>query len=446
MRTNGGTHFRCGVLAAALAASVIASLATAAGKNERYALQAGAAKIDITPSDLTNLNPFGGGSFTAVHDPIFARALVLSDGVETVAYVSLDVPEVGNMTPLRQRLEREIGIKSSNIMIAATHDHSAPRIGKVSPGALAQDGGPESLRYSDWVFDRVIAVVKSAKAASQPAMFGLGKGAVDINVNRDQYTPGKGWGLGFDLDGPSDKRVWVLKFETPSGQPIAVLFDYAVHSNVTFGIKEISGDLAGAAERYVEQNGVPGTVALFAMGAAGDQAPRVFHGGQRGDIPRDRDLAYQANDAQGVMLGAEVARVSNSISHPTSKVRVGAAQREAVCPTKQGVGQMATMTNVQSPTVTLRLSLLMLNEVAIAGVSGEVVTNIYRRIERESPLANTILTTIVNDRVGYLADDAAYDRPIFEVNGSPAARGCAENAIVDGLTGMIRDQALMPVN
>jgi neutral ceramidase len=42
---------------------------------------------------------------------------------------------------------------------------------------------------------------------------------------------------------------------------------------------------------------------------------------------------------------------------------------------------------------------------------------------------------------GYLADDAAYDRPIFEVNGSPAARGCPETAIVEGLVGMIREES-----
>ena len=46
--------------------------------------------------------------------------------------------------------------------------------------------------------------------------------------------------------------------------------------------------------------------------------------------------------------------------------------------------------------------------------------------------------TITNDRIGYIPDDAAYDRPIFEVNGSPMARGCAENAIIGGLTDMIR--------
>jgi hypothetical protein len=83
----------------------------------------------------------------------------------------------------------------------------------------------------------------------------------------------------------------------------------------------------------------------------------------------------------------------------------------------------------------------MLNQVAITGVSGEIVTNIYRHLQKETPLADTILATIVNDRVGYLPDDAAYDRPIFEVNGSPAARGCAEGAIVDGLVEMIKSQS-----
>ena len=67
-------------LQATLAASSLMLATANAG-----ALRAGVAKIDITPHDLTNLNPFGGGSFTAVHDPIFARALVVSDGSATAA-------------------------------------------------------------------------------------------------------------------------------------------------------------------------------------------------------------------------------------------------------------------------------------------------------------------------------------------------------------------------
>jgi hypothetical protein len=73
------------------------------------------------------------------------------------------------------------------------------------------------------------------------------------------------------------------------------------------------------------------------------------------------------------------------------------------------------------------------NDIALADVSGEVVTNIYWHLKKASLLANTILISIVNDRIGYVPDNATYDRPIFAVNGSPMARGCVENGIVSGI-------------
>jgi neutral ceramidase len=51
----------------------------------------------------------------------------------------------------------------------------------------------------------------------------------------------------------------------------------------------------------------------------------------------------------------------------------------------------------------------------LTSVSGEVVTNIYWHLKKASPLNNTIMLTFGNDRVGYIADDAAYDTPLFEV-------------------------------
>jgi len=67
-----------------------------------------------------------------------------------------------------------------------------------------------------------------------------------------------------------------------------------------------------------------------------------------------------------------------------------------------------------------------------------VVTNIYYHLKKSSPLSNTMMITLANDRVGYIIDDAAYDTPIFERAGSPLQRGCAENGIVDGLVEMIK--------
>jgi neutral ceramidase len=431
-----------GLALGAVLLATVAGTVDAAPTKPATALRVGVAKIDITPTDLTNLNPFGGGSYTKVHDPIFARALVLGDGSETVAILSFDLPEVGDMRAFRQRIERETGIKYDHIMLAATHNHSAPRLGGISPGTRAQKPSAESERYSAIVFDKVIALIKSAKAAAQPARFGTASGHANINVNRDFYTPGKGWGMGYNPEGDSEKAIRILRFDTVDGKPLAVLFTYGVHSTVTFQMKEVTGDLAGAAERYIEENG-DGVTALFVMGAGGEQVPRVqrLRPGRPEEMSAtDRALAWRAMDAQGLMLGSEVLRAAKGIEMLTSDVRIRATAREAVCPTKAAPvqpNQMATLSTVTSPIVTLQLGTIMLNSVAIASVSGEVVTPIYRRLMRETPLTDTVFATLVNDRIGYIADDAAYDTPLFEVNGSPAARGCAEPAIVGNLTDMI---------
>ncbi|MCI3278894.1 neutral/alkaline non-lysosomal ceramidase N-terminal domain-containing protein [Streptomyces cylindrosporus] len=406
-------------------------------------LRAGVTRTDITPADLTGLHPMP-GSFSAVHDPLFLRALYLDDGETEVALVSLDLIEAGDITPLRERIERELGIPADHVVITATHTHNAPRIADVSPGALAHAGGPESFAYTEIVYDRVVAALREARSGARPARFGVGSGTADVNVNREEYADGR-WILGHNPDGPSDKTVWVLKFESEDGEPIAVLINYAVHSTVVFGTGEISGDLAGAACRHVEralreEHGTD-TVALWMPGALGDQAPRIDLGLPFGVAPteRQRARAYAAMDAQGLIVGTEVLRVADRIGETSSGVRIRAGQRTIPCPVKAGHGVMETMRQETVDTVPLRLALVALGDVALTGVSGEVITEVHRRLRAESPLARTLLVSLANDRIGYLPDDAHFDRPVHSVNGCPIARGHAENAIVDGLVGLITD-------
>ena len=413
-------------------------------------LRAGASMADITPTDLTNLNSFNGGKFTAVHDPIFGRVLILDDGATMAAVVSLDLIEVGDTTEFRQQIQRELGISSDHILITATHDHSAPRAGSVTPGGLAHGPSPESLAYSRVMYEKVLGALKRAKASLQPAKFGFNTGSVDVNVSRDQYLPGRGWGLGYNPDGISDKTVSVLKFENPAGQPIAILFNYAVHSTAMFNTAVVSGDLAGAAEKVIEQKLGNNVVALYTMGSAGDQIPKVTgtegqrpeSGGPHGDLnpPDPKRIAsqFEATQMQGYMLAAEVVRVSSDMQELTGAVRIHAGERIVNCPVKQGTNQMADIKQQQATTMPLHLGLIQLNDVALTGVSAEVVTKIYWHLKKNSPLRDTVMLTIANDRLGYIADDAAYDMPLFEVNGSPLARGCAENAIVNNLTEMIK--------
>ncbi|MDT7845576.1 neutral/alkaline non-lysosomal ceramidase N-terminal domain-containing protein [Streptomyces justiciae] len=400
-------------------------------------LRAGVARTDITPSDLTGLHPMP-GTFSGVHDPLFLRALYLSDGETEAALVSLDLIEAGDVTPARERIERELGIPADHVIITATHTHNAPRIADVSPGALAHAGGRESRAYTEVVYDHLIGALRDARAGARPARFGVGSGTADVNVNREVYADGR-WGLGHHPHGPSDKTVWVLRFETQDGEPIALLVNYAVHSTVVFGTGEVSGDLAGAACRYIEEGYDGPVTALWAPGALGDQAPRVDLGLPFGVAPsaRQKARAYAAMDALGLVVGAEVLRVAGLIRETTSAVRVGAGQRTVACPVKAGHDVMETMKQDAVDTVPLRLSLITLNDVALAGVSGEVVTEVNTRLRAESPLARTVLISIANDRIGYLPDDARFDRPVHSVNGCPIARGHAEDAVVEGLVGLI---------
>jgi hypothetical protein len=413
---------------------------------EPNALRAGAAKVDITPKDLTGLVSVWAKPFDGVHDPIFARALVLDNGVNTAALVATDLVEIGNTLALRQRVAREFSIPVDHIIIAASHDHNAPRSGPVTPGTSSEQGRPASTpAYTKFVDDSIVDALRRAKAAMQPARVGVGTGSADINVNRNRFT-GKGYG-GPDVDGPSDKTVWVVKLESLAAEPIALLMNYAVHSIVAGPDNAlITGDLAGATERFVERHFQDKVVALWTMGSAGDQNPKynmsVAEQGRAEDPAMNKAPAYEAMDAEGAVIGAEVIQTASRIRRMTPTARIEAAERVFSCatpppaPPSGAPGANATPAPPKPAAMDIRLGLIKINQIAITGVSGEVFTKIYWRLRKESPLASTIMVTIANDRIGYIADDAEYDGPYRRPE---LARGCAEDGIVNGLVDMISE-------
>jgi neutral ceramidase len=404
----------------------------------RGSLLAGAAKIDITPQDLTGLTNLWRRPFEGVHDRIYLRALVVDNGINCAAIVAADLVEFGDTSEIREQIEKEIGISSEHIIITASHDHNAPRVGTVTPGATAQKGGPATEKYTKIVYECVIDAVRRAKAALQPARVGIGRGKADVNTNRNMFTT-EGWRLGSNPDGPSDTTVWVVKFEAQSGEPIAILMNYAVHS-VVLGPNNtlITGDLAGATERYVEQYHDDKVVALWTIGAAGDQNPKYMSQDENCS-EGDRAHGYRLMDTLGQILGEEGLQVASRVERMISEVRIEAEERVVSCPARipPRDSKRPGMEVQQVDSLNIRLGLLLLNHIALTWVSGEVVTNIYWHLQKESPFSNTIMITLANDRVGYIVDDAGYDTPTFQSTASPFQRGHAEPAIVNGLVEMM---------
>src|ERR1700747_2634671 len=77
---------------------------------ETGTLQAGAAKVDITPAADAAI-PMSGyanrtGGFQGIHAHIYARAIVLSDGTQQAAVVSWEL--IGVPTPVWEEVSRRV--------------------------------------------------------------------------------------------------------------------------------------------------------------------------------------------------------------------------------------------------------------------------------------------------------------------------------------------------
>lgn len=429
--------------------SVVASFSAPQGQ-----LSVGAARVDITPPANATLPMSGYSSrkqgFQKIHDHIYARAIVLSDGKHEAAILAwelIGMPD-GVWRDLSQRISRELGIPSDDLILAGEHVHSAPTVA----GAYVK-GTPPTIAYTKKLEDAAFQAVKEAKANLQPARFGFGTGKAYININRREHFPNGTWNLGYNPNGPSDKTVAVLKFESLAGKPIALFINYAVHG-VVMGPHnlEVSGDLPGATSRFVEayyQGKIPtrsdagwdlqlqpqekttdGVVALWTSGAAGDQNPIVM----------DRNEDFSMVGALGRILGEETVRVANNIKSLSSQASIWGSQQVINCPGRKvepGLHPRGVYKFEDAPPVNIRLSLLMLNNVALTGVSGEVLTPIYERLKKESPFRNTIMVTHANGLSGYIPNDAAYKQVSYEITATHLKPGCAESGIVNGLIDMM---------
>lgn len=402
---------------------------------EKGRLQAGAARVEITPRENAALPMYGYAGreegHSGVHDPLYFRAIVVSDGERQAALVAGDIGSTPHQVweALVPRISEATGIAPEYVLLSATHTHGGP-----SPAPTAGEN-PKLDAYLAGVHDKIVTVVQEAQSKLQPARMGAGTGEARINMNRRARTADGGWWLGHNPDGVSDKTVRVVKFESLGGETLALFVNFGVHGTV-MGSKNtvITGDLPGATSRFVEEQLGGDVVVPWTSGAAGDQNP-IYRteddfGGRIGSV-----------EILGRILGEEAIRVANGI-RTSEYARISALQRETSCPGKKsppgprfrGPGPYEFL---DAEPVLIRLSGLRIGDVFFGGVSGEVLTMIDQRLKEASPLKHTLMVTHTNGSSGYFAEDAAYDQVSYEIVVTKAKRGCAEGAIVDGLLSIL---------
>jgi hypothetical protein len=219
-------------------------------------LQAGAAKVDITPPLGFPMWGYGArhdAPCVGVLDPLQARALVLSAGNNRIAIVSLDLgraPTRQSTAAIRQRVKSEANIE--HVFLVGSHSHHGP--------VIELDNWPHRDHSYVRQLERKLGdvIVKAAKEL-KPAKIGALSKQLPFNRNRHSKR----------ADKLVDPEFLVLRVEDMTGKPIAHAVNFAAHPTmIKAEDMRFSADYPGALAEVVEK--VTGAPCLFLQGAAGD--------------------------------------------------------------------------------------------------------------------------------------------------------------------------------
>jgi len=238
---------------------------------------AGVARADITPP-VGIAQPNWGAQLheraAGIDLPLWATALALRSGDETIVIVDLDIaylfPEQAEK--VLAAVHRLTGLPLSHIRLSYTHTHSGPAV-NIGRGGWTKEGMEMVGPYLESLVPKIAGVAWEAIGALQPARIKAGAGHSEIAVNRRFHRPEDGViVVGHNYEGAVDHQVSVLRIDALDGSPIAAVVGYACHP-ITVGPDNdlITPDYPGIVKRVVEA--ATGATTLFLQGAAGNIGP-----------------------------------------------------------------------------------------------------------------------------------------------------------------------------
>lgn len=427
-------------------------------------VQVGSAKVDITPP-LTI--PYLGyeprhAFFHGVHDPLFARAVVVNDDRTQVAVIAADAIGFSNdilgpgrnfTAEVRQRIERQIGIPAAHIMLTSSHAHSTPET--IHLRRLLDT--PAAAPWLETLMDQLASAAIMAAEHKRPASLKVGIGEVQgLSRNRrvigpdGHIAPGGKVGPGSPglTSGPIDPRVAVLYCESDDGKSCVVLANFACHP-VTVQVQPyVSADYPGPAMALVEASLPHCTNSLFLQGACADQNP-IRNTSDFADVTR-----------YGLMLGGEIIKVAARVGapdHPALPARVSVLSEtidlavrdlpapdgaiQAMAEADRRLGQSSDeeerrqwarkrrmaeeewilIERGRAP-IAAEVQVIRLGDVALVALPGEPFVELGLAIQERSAAPYTLVVGYANDWIGYLTTEQAWQQGGYEVSLGPWTR------------------------
>lgn len=365
--------------------------------SSRAEFKAAAASRDVTPELLLPITSGGPGRPSKEKIGVLeARVLVLENDGVRVAFVS--EPFLGFPAALCRRVtDRVKSIPAENILIGATHVHSAP-----DPYGFPGFGKGADLDYLDSSCARTAEAIEEAVANLKPAKLKIATGRAAEKIAYNYYAPNL-----------YDRRASVMQaIDAATGEPISTLVNYAVHPEIFIDRPAISPDLIGPFHDRIAELG--GGVAVFMNGAQG------------GMITAD----CRGPDGKDVQTWEECVRIGNLLAEESLRIVADAVPQAdpKIVNTWENVnfpiGQENPMWRVMSRgkvgfkinddnTITTRLNLVNVGNAQILTIPGEALPNIGFYLKRKMHGEHNLLFGLTNDAFGYIltkVDFNSFDR------------------------------------
>jgi hypothetical protein len=388
---------------AAFRESVPGKLPVYSARSAEGEFLAGAAAVDITPDH----DMYMGGFDTmreseGVHDPLYARALVLRRGELELVLVSVDL--VGLMRPEVQAMQQAItDIDPRHIVVASTHNHHSPdTMGLWGVPALKSGSDPA---YMKQVHAGVLAAIAEARSNARPAELGAAKIAFDPrgfikNSSRPENV---------------DPEIVVLHARAAGGGPtIATLVELGCHPEaVKRKNKKITADFPGYTVAALERE--LGGVGIYVSGALG----ALVSPDRKGIAPEHKD-GWQAAERVGQRLAAEALTAVRAIARYDAAPALEAWHSLVYLDNENWRYDLLRFTGVVnrkmygSGYLESEVNLWKVGDLSIATVPGEISPDLGLRIKRAVDSSPTMIIGLANDELGYLVPPWDYDLAYYD--------------------------------
>ncbi|MEY4938572.1 MAG: hypothetical protein RIQ93_307 [Verrucomicrobiota bacterium] len=411
--------------------------------------KAGAATSNISPRLGAGI--VGGWSAPPaenIHDELHVRCLALDDGTTKLVFAVVDSVGVSReiFDDAKKMVSETTGVPVENMMMSATHTHSA-----VGSGGPSGGGSVDPLAdYRKFLTKRIADGVRRALNNLEPARIAWGSGNVPqqhqfnrrwlLKDGKSTINPFGGQDFAVmnpggrtDLQkpaGPTNPEVYFLSVQSTSGRPIALLANYWLHYVGGVGPNDISADyFAVFCDRIQELLGAdrqdPPFVGVLANGPCGDVNNNNY---TPGAPPGPKYARYEKMRVVANDVAQEVMRVHRTLQH-RDWVELKSAQAELELQMRQPTPEMVTRAQeilarpeTVSPIhkrevdyarrtiaaknwpekVNIVMQAFRLDDLAIAAIPFETFTETGLEIKAKSPFKDTFTIELANGSYGYL--------------------------------------------